>query len=198
MEKKKSQITQYDKPLADHQQKFLSLLDSVGLPSTDIFVPVSERLVVFNNAHSLLERMDDTSKSEAVYVSKFFAAVSAGLFDAALNYIWDETVLHLRKRIEAYDLEYFYEIAASEEKRKDLKTIEDISKLTDEELLRGSLNIELISETGFRNIDLVKYMRNNASAAHPNQLEVTGLKLISMAEDCLKEVISTPILLPNL
>jgi hypothetical protein len=95
--------------------------------------------------------------------------------------------------VEVYDLEYFYEIASSPEKRKDLKTFDDISKLTDDELLRGALKIELISEFGYRNMDLVRYMRNNASAAHPNHLSITGLKLTSMAEDCLKEVISTPI-----
>ena len=189
----KNKLTNYDKQLAETQEKFLQLLDDVGLPSDNIFVSISERAVVFGNAQSLLNKMDLEAKSEAIYVSKFFAAVSVGLFDAALNYIWDETVLHLRKRIEAYDLEYFYEIAASEEKRKDLKTIDDISKLTDDELLRGSLKIDLITEVGYRNIDLVKYMRNNASAAHPNQLDVTGLKLISMAEDCLNEVISMPI-----
>lgn len=193
MDEKGLQIGQYDKQLAESQERFLELLGSAGLPTNDIFVPLQERVTVFANAQSLLGKMSDEARSSAVYVSKFFAAVSAGLFDAALNYIWDETVLHLRKRIEAYDLEYFYEIAASEDKRKDLKTIEDISKLTDDELLRGSLKIDLISETGYRNIDLVKYMRNNASAAHPNQLNISGLKLISMAEDCLKEVISTPI-----
>jgi hypothetical protein len=183
----------YDKQLANQQEQFLQLLESVGLPSKDIFVPVKERAVVFQNAHALLDKIGDESRSHAAYISKFFAAVAGGLFDAALNYIWDETVLHLRMRIEAYDLEYFYEIAASEDKRKDLKTIEDISKLTDDELLRGSLKIELISEIGFRNIDLVRYMRNNASAAHPNQTGISGLKLVSMAEDCLREVISTPI-----
>lgn len=190
---KESQLQTYNQQLAEQQERFLVLLRNAGLPSEGIFVPILERVTVFANANSLLDKMGSPAKEKAIYVSKFFAAVSTGLFDAALNYIWDETVLHLRKRIEAYDLEYFYEIAASEDKRKDLKTIEDISKLTDDELLRGSLKIDLITETGFRNIDLVRYMRNNASAAHPNQLEITGLKLISMAEDCLREVISTPI-----
>lgn len=193
MDEIKLTTQEYGKELDKHQEKFLSLLEDVGLPSKDIFVPINERVVVFSNANSLLNKLDSDTINKAIYISKFFAAVSVGLFDSALNYIWNETVLHLRKRIDAYDLEYFYEIVASEEKRKDLKTIDDINKLTDDELLRGSLKIELISETGFRNIDLVRYMRNNASAAHPNHLELTGLKLISMAEDCFREVISTPI-----
>jgi hypothetical protein len=193
MNEKGLQLNQYNKQLAESQERFLRVLESAGLPTENIFVPLAERLTVLGNAQSLLSKMPEESRATAVYVSKFFAAVGAGLFDAALNYIWDETVLHLRKRIEAYDLEYFYEIAASEDKRTDLKTIEDISKLTDDELLRGSLKIDLITESGYRNIDLVRYMRNNASAAHPNQLNISGLKLISMAEDCLREVISTPI-----
>ncbi len=192
-EHKHNQITNYNEQLAEHQNKFLEMIDGAGLPTKDIFVPINERARVFTNAGTLLNQMDDVSKHEAMYISKFFAAVAAGLFDAALNYIWDETVLHLRKRIDAYDLEYFYEIAASEDKRKDLKTIEDMPKLTDDELLKGSRKIDLISEVGYRNIDLVRYMRNNASAAHPNHLKITGIKLISMAEDCLREVISTPI-----
>jgi hypothetical protein len=188
-----NQLATYDKQLAANQEEFLVLLGNVGLPTENIFVPIKERIAVFSNANSLLDRINPGKKSEATYVSKFFAAVGAGLFDAALNYIWDETVMHLRKRVEMYDLEYFYDIASSPDKRKDLKTFDDISKLTDDELLRGSLKIELISEFGYRNMDLVRYMRNNASAAHPNHLNITGLKLTSMAEDCLKEVISTPI-----
>lgn len=189
----RNQLVNYDKQLEQQQEKFLVLLGNNGLPTEGIFVPIKERIAVFSNANSLLDNIDNGQRSEAIYVSKFFAAVGAGLFDAALNYIWDETILHLRKRVEVYDLEYFYEIAASPDKRKDLKTIDDISKLTDDELLRGALKIDLISETGYRNMDLVRYMRNNASAAHPNQLDITGLKLTSMAEDCLREVISTPI-----
>ncbi len=188
-----NELVSYDKQMTQHQEQFLLLLGSKGLPVENIFVSIKERSTVFSNANSLLDNIDGERRMDAIYVSKFFAAVAVGLFDAALNYIWDETVLHLRKRVETYDLEYFYDIATSADKRKDLKNIDDISKLTDDELLRGSLKIELISEAGYRNMDLVRYMRNNASAAHPNQMEITGLKLISMAEDCLREVISTPI-----
>ena len=130
----KNELATYDKQLAVNQEGFLVLLGNVGLPTENIFVPIKERIAVFSNADSLLDRISPEKKSEAIYVSKFFAAVGAGLFDAALNYIWDETVMHLRKRVEMYDLEYFYDIASSADKRKDLKTFDDISKLTDDEL----------------------------------------------------------------
>lgn len=41
-------------------------------------------------------------------------------------------------------------------------------------------------------MDYIKYMRNWASAAHPNQTEITGLQLISWLETCIKEVINLP------
>lgn len=90
-------LPDYDKQMALHQEQLLSLLDSAGLPTENIFVPIKERIIVFSNADSLLSKIDGERRSQAVYVSKFFATVGAGLFDAALNYIWDETVLHLRK-----------------------------------------------------------------------------------------------------
>lgn len=47
-------------------------------------------------------------------------------------------------------------------------------KLDDSELIQGADKIGLISDLGFRHLDYVKYMRNRASAAHPNQNQITG------------------------
>jgi hypothetical protein len=129
-----------------------------------------------------------------VYLSKFAAAVAAGLFDAALNYLWDETVFELRRRIAQYDLSYFYDNAVSnQDKRQKLTTADDLTKLDDSELILGAKAIGLLSELGYKHLDFIRYMRNWASAAHPNQNEITGLQLISWLERCLKEVISLPV-----
>lgn len=50
----------------------------------------------------------------------------------------------------------------------------------------------MISDVGYNHLDYIKYMRNWASAAHPNQTEITGLQLISWLETCIKEVINLP------
>lgn len=52
--------------------------------------------------------------------------------------------------------------------------------------------IDMISDVGYNHLDYIKYMRNWASAAHPNQTEITGLQLISWLETCIKEVINLP------
>src|SRR5207253_2798326 len=58
---------------------------------------------------------------------------------------------------------------------------------------QGAKEIGLISALGFRHLDYIRYMRNWASAAHPNQNEISGLQLIGWLETCVKEVISLPL-----
>lgn len=172
----------------------LSYMGSIGLPTTSVFVDVSERGVVFKNAERVIELINSKTLPDAVYISKFLAAVAAGLFDAALNYIWDQTILELRQRVAQYDLDYFFDVAVKDpSKRNKLKSEEDLAKIDDSELIRGAREIELISELGFKHLDFIRYMRNWASAAHPNQNQITGLQIISWLETCIREVINLPL-----
>lgn len=52
--------------------------------------------------------------------------------------------------------------------------------------------LRLISDVGFARLDHVRYMRNHASAAHPNQNDLTGLELVTFLQHCIREVINTP------
>ncbi|MFB7800868.1 hypothetical protein, partial [Isoptericola sp. NPDC056134] len=111
----------------------------------------------------------------------------------ALNYLWNETVGELRRRVAAYDLAYFYEIAVpSPDRRKHLSTEDDLAKVEDVDLLRASLQIGLLSQTGHAQLDHIRYMRNWASAAHPNHVEITGLLLAGWLETCIRQVIMLP------
>lgn len=185
---------EYDVQLNEFEKSLLGFLGQNNLPTESILVPVQERAIVFNNIESVLSRLDASHIENSVYISKFFAAVAAGLFDAALNYLWDETIFELRRRVSQYDISYFFDSSVnSAEKRKRLKTEADLEKLDDSELISGAREIELISEIGFRHLDNIRYMRNWASAAHPNQNELTGLQLISWLETCIREVISLPL-----
>ncbi|MBE9179274.1 hypothetical protein IQ268_11945 [Oculatella sp. LEGE 06141] len=183
-----SQITQFEDGL-------LRFIDQYGLPTTQVLVQVSERLKVFSNVEGVVDKIDAEQKQRSIYISKFIAASAAGLFDAALNYMWDETIYELRRRVARYDLAYFYDAAvgSSSEKRKRLNTEEDLVRIDDSELIQGSHEIGLISDLGFKHLDYVRYMRNWASAAHPNQNQITGLQLIGMLETCVIEVITLPL-----
>jgi hypothetical protein len=125
-----------------------------------------------------------------MYISKFVAACAGGLFDAALNYLWDETVVNLRAKVVRFDLAYFYASAVeSEEQRKSFKTDDDLVKLDDWALIRGCRQIGILSEIGFKHLDYIRDMRNWASAAHPNHTELTGLQLSAWLETCIREVL---------
>jgi hypothetical protein len=175
------------------EKGLLSFLSQHNLPTDNIFVPVVERAIVFKNIEDVIDKIEIDNRDDSVYISKFVAAIATGLFDAALSYLWDETILQIRKRIIQYDLEYFYDNAVTGEKRKRVESEEDILKLDDSELIKGAKEIGLISNLGFKHLEYINYMRNWASAAHPNQNELTGLQLVGWLETCIKEVISLPI-----
>jgi len=176
------------------EDRILSGIESYGLPVENVLVSVDERATVFNNVGPVLNKISVDKKIDSIYFSKFLAATAVGLFDAALNYLWDETISEIRKRVIQYDVQYFYDNAIkNEEKRKKFKKAEDMTGLDDSELIQGARNIGLISELGYKHLDYIRFMRNWASAAHPNQNQLTGLNLIAWMEICIKEVISLPL-----
>lgn len=179
-------LQQFEDALTDYMGR-------LGLPSDGVMVTFSERGRVLRNFADAIERLDDDHRARSLYLSKFIAAVGAGLFDAALNYLWDETVGELRRRIAGYDLAYFFEIAVQDpERRKKLRTEEDLQKIDDFDLVRAANEIGLVSDIGFKQLDLIRYMRNFASAAHPNQNELTGMQLLGWLEVCIVHVVTLP------
>lgn len=179
--------------LTAYDTKMLEVFEYLGLPTDNILVKVDERRKVFKNIEDVLDLLSSDTLENSIYISKFLSAVSAGLFDAALNYLWDETVCQLRFRVSQYDIQYFYDLAVISDKRNKLSTEEDLVKIDDSELIQGAKEIGLISDIGYRLLDNIKFMRNWASAAHPNQNELTGLQLIEWLETCIREVISLPL-----
>jgi hypothetical protein len=180
--------------IQNFETELLNFIAQQNLPTESVFIGIDERIVVFQTITRVLDRIPAEQKPRSIYISKFIAAIAAGLFDAALNYLWDETVLELRNRVSKYDLSYFYDNAVSPEKRKRLGLNEesDLVKVDDSELIEGGKKIGLISELGYKHLDFIRYMRNWVSAAHPNQNEISGLQVVGWLETCIKEVIALP------
>ncbi|PUZ30596.1 hypothetical protein GA0116948_101123 [Chitinophaga costaii] len=164
-----------------------------SLPTDGVFAGIPERVNVFKNLNTVLGQLTLEKKQQSLYLSKFIASTASGLFDASLNYLWDETILQIRKRVSQYDIEFFYDNAVTGDRRKRLKDESDLDKVDDYDLIKGAKEIGLISDLGFKHLEYINYMRNWASAAHPNNSEITGLQLVSWLETCIKEVITLPI-----
>jgi hypothetical protein len=183
----------YEVQLNEFEESLLKFIALHDLPTESILIPINERIRVLRNVQDAIALLKSDKKRRSIYISKFIAATASGLFDSALNYLWNETVSELRQRIADYDLPYFYDNAVTNpEKRKILSTAKDLEKIDDIELIQGAREIELISDLGFRHLNFIRDMRNHASAAHPNQNEITGLLLIGWLETCIREVISLP------
>ncbi|MDY0396633.1 hypothetical protein RWE15_22915 [Virgibacillus halophilus] len=103
---KEQQDTSLD--LFKFEKGLITYLQESGLPSDSVLVPVPQRINVYRNIPDALFNLSPESRSNSLYISKFVAAVTAGLFDAALNYLWDETINELRNRVVHYDLNYFF------------------------------------------------------------------------------------------
>ncbi len=187
------ELATIDSGLAQFEAVLLYAMSELGLPSSDVMVPVVQRGRVLRNFEDAIELLDSAQRGRSLYLSKFMVAVGAGLFDAALNYMWDETISELRRRVAGYDLAYFFEIAERDpERRKRLQTEEDLSRIDDFDLIRAANDIELISDAGHKQLDLIRYMRNFASAAHPNQNEIGAMQLLGFLETCISQVITLP------
>lgn len=180
-----------DKSVVQYENGLKKYLVTLGLPQEKVLVSTDERKKVILNLESVINQLDPLIKGKSIYLSKFVAAVCSGLFDAALNFVWDETVKALREKVALFDLDYFYSSTITDPNRlKKFKNQDDLKNLDDWELIKGCLLTGILSDLGFKHLDYIRGMRNWASAAHPNQNELTGLQLISWLETCIKEVIA--------
>ncbi len=181
---------QVETSIAAFNQPLANLLTHIGLPTENILSPIEERRKVIFALESTLEILPIEDRIKATYLSKFTVAISVGLFDGALNFLWDETIKALRRLIANFDLQYFLGVAhTTNSKYKNLTTFEDLEAIGDHDLLEISRRIGLISDINYKRLENVNYLRNHASAAHPNENSVSGIEMLSLLESCLKYAI---------
>src|SRR5438445_3356157 len=111
-------------------------LTSLNLPVQNVLASVTERKKVIESLASAIEAIPYGDRQKAHYLTKFTVAVSMGLFDGALNYLWDETILALRRLVQSFDLQYFYAVAEQISPRaKKLELADELPAISDHDLL---------------------------------------------------------------
>ncbi len=168
-----------------------SFLDRLGLPTEKVLVDTRERYFVLQSLQRTLEVLPYEERTKAFYLSKFSVAIMVGLFDAALNFLWDETILALRRLAANIDLSYFFDTAEKRESyRSRLQSEDDLRLLDDLTLIDTCARVDLLSDVNRERLRHVNFMRNHASAAHPNQSELTGEEMIAWLSNCLRYAIT--------
>ncbi len=164
-------------------------LTQLGLPSENIIAEIAERKVIGSNLPSFISNLDPAIKQDARYLSKFTVAAAVGLFDASLNYIWNEVVLNLRQKALIYGLDMFFDAAVGGERREFYKTEEDLKGLKDNALINTCRKLELISDVTNTKLHHILTMRNDIGASHPTESRINGFELLGWLQVCVQDVL---------
>lgn len=178
-------------PIGELNAQLEEYLVNTGLPVTDVVASITERKKVIGQLAEALGILPHAERGKAHYLSRFTIAIAAGLFDGALNYLWDESVQALRRQVISFDIQYFYSVAEKVSSRyKSLSKPEEIDQVSEHDLLEGCRRIGLVTDVNYHRLEHVNYMRNHASAAHPNDNEIDGYEMLGWLTVCLKHAIN--------
>lgn len=170
-------------------QKITEFLKDLGLPSDNIIADNGERQVIGTNLPQIIYDIPTEVKSDARYLSKFVIGAGFGLFDYALNSIWNEVTIALRNKAISYGLDIFYDAAVGGSLRAAFKTEEDLTGLKDAVLLTTSKKLELISETTYKKLAHILDMRNDIGISHPTNYMINAFELLGWLKTCINEVL---------
>lgn len=113
-------------------------------------------------------------------VARMCVAVSTGLFDGAMNYIWNAAIIQLRTKVRNFGLPIVAQILQSDFEEKHLLEQQD------SRLLELCLKLNLIDEDGFFFLDQCRDVRNNFSAAHPTIGTVNDREFTTFLNRCVR------------
>lgn len=184
------EIIESKKIIATDTTKFEAYLKYLELPTENILADYNQRTTIETNLVNFITKLDSETKREGRYLSKFVAAASIGLFDAALNYVWNEVVINLRKKAVVYGLELFYDAAVGGSKREDYSTEDDLSGIKDNTLINTCYKLELVSEIVSTKLHHILTMRNDIGSSHPNSYSINAFELLGWLETCVRDVLN--------
>lgn len=170
-------------------QSIVNFLDSMGLPSDNIIADLPQREIIGKNLPEYIYNLPQELKQDARYLSKFVVGAGFGLFDYALNSVWNEVVLSLRQKAIAYGIDYFFDNAVGSGVRQAYQKEEDLAGLKDNTLLNTSKKLELISDTTYKKLSHILDMRNDIGISHPTNASINAFELLGWLQNCVQDVI---------
>lgn len=137
---------------------------------------------VLTELPDLLINMKEEVRNEKIV--KLCLASGVGLFDAAINYIWDQTVIELRNKVIKFGLDVVSEILGKKYEEK------DINELQDSTLLDICSTLMILNDEAYYYLGQCRDMRNNCSAAHPSIGTIDKYELENYINRCIKYALS--------
>jgi len=164
--------------IIDNTPTMLSqLTTSLGIPR-EILASDEEIKYAWQNLPRELARIPKDRLN--VLLARMCVAVATGLFDSAINYVWNSAILELRERVRDFGLQVVPQIINKSFDEKALL------ELKDAELLDLCTSLNLITEDGFFFLNQCREVRNNFSAAHPPMGTLDDKEFILFLSRCTK------------
>lgn len=157
------------------------ITSSLGVPR-NIVAPNDEISFAWSQLGREINRIAPELRNELL--ARMCIAISVGLFDGAINYVWNASIDNLRNNIKNFGFSVVAQIKGS---NFDEQTL---FNLKDSELLDLCLKLNLLSEEGFYYLNQCRDMRNNFSAAHPSMGFIDDRELINYISRCSKYALS--------
>ena len=176
--------------LVEKVTKFELMLNDLGLPSENIIASVDERENIMKMLPQLMNSIPESQKRDATYLSRFVAGAVIGLFDASLNYVWNEVIISLRQKIIYFGIDTFFDNAVADKVREQYKNEDDLLGIKDKTMLETIRKLEWISNVVYLKLCHILDMRNQIGASHPNSYNINSFELLGWLKTCVTEVIN--------
>lgn len=153
------------------------LTEVLGIPR-DVLASDEEIAYAWKDLPRELRNIPASIRGELL--ARMCVAVSTGLFDSAINYSWNASVLQLREKVKNFGLPVVAQILQKDFEERHLLDFQD------SQLLELCVKLNLVSEDGFFFLDQCRNIRNNFSAAHPTIGTLNDREFITFLNRCVK------------
>lgn len=153
------------------------LIDALGIPRSAL-ASSEEIKHAWHDLSRELREIPINLRGELIV--RMCVAVSTGLFDGAMNYIWNAAILHLRDKIRIFGLPVVAQILQKDFEEKHLLDLQDNN------LLELCLKLNIIDEDGSFFLNQCRNIRNNFSAAHPTLGKINDREFITFLNRCVR------------
>ncbi|MEJ1118076.1 hypothetical protein V9K92_06300 [Phyllobacterium sp. CCNWLW109] len=162
-----------------------ALTSSIGVPR-DILASQDEIEGAWQNLPRVLQKIPPELRTAPL--GRMCIAIAVGLFDSAINYIWNLSIVELRDKVRRFGLNVVSQVTS----KRDFDE-QTLVEMKDAELLLLCLKLNLITEDGYFFLDQCRDIRNNFSAAHPGVGNIDDHEFVSYANRCAKYALNNEI-----
>ena len=155
----------------------LKVVKALGIPR-EVLATDEEISYAWEDLPRELKKIPPDNRDDLI--AKMCIAISCGLFDSAINYIWNSTIIHLRQKLKFFGLPFIAQIL-----EKDFSE-STLNEMQDSQLLDLTLKLNIISHDAFFFLDQCRNTRNNFSAAHPSIGKINDREFITFLNRCVR------------